>query len=396
MFNPTCIFTRAELADALKCAAHLIKSKMPQPWLGCVKLSVCEGGLLLEATDLIRYLSYEIQNVDVTNWQDVLLPHDQLESICRELSDDMITIMLEGEYGKVKAKGASFDLWTQPVEKFEAGIPSIDPSTASVITVRSNDLKRAIDQTVFCTGPTDTARNWAFEAVMFNARSAEKTLHIAGLDGRRGGLVIIPLAQAVDTSCLVNPSLLKIVADFPDDSDVMITFSANLVEMKCDFLTIRSTQLAGGYPDHMVVFGGTGEGLIKVDREAFRQRLRQALLVLQDDDDHRPEIKFVAEKKQIVMRGKSIRGDGTVKLDAIEQQGEKLEITFNARWMADGVSAMTGKNIDISVIVKNGVPVLIRVGDGEGYKYSVAAISEPEGVKEVSVKSEPEPEPAVS
>lgn len=391
MLNPTCIFTRSELFDALKCAGHLIRAKMPQPWLECVKLSERDGGIVLEATDLIRYLSYEIQNVDVNNWQDVLLPHGQLADITRELTDDMITLALEGEYGKVKAKGASFDIWTQPVDKFNSGVAPLDPDTAIAITMRSNDLKRAIAQTEFCTGNSDDSRGWRWDSIMFNARGADKVLHIVGLDGRRGGLVVIPLTVEATASCLVHPSVLKIVAaTIPDDSEVVITFSANLVEFKCDFIVVRSTQSAGGYPDHMTAFGRASEGLIRVDREQFHQRLRQALLVLQDDDDHRPEIRFIAENKQITMRGRSIRGDGMVKLDALEQQGNKLEITFNARWMAEGVREMTGKNIDISLVSNDGIPVLIIVNDGEGYKYSVAAIADAGPVVEQSVKSEPE------
>src|SRR5690606_1109348 len=89
------ICDRAALLEAVNLVGSVVLSRTSTPVLSCVKLTAADGKLTLAATDNEVALRLNVEQVDVQEEGEALIPADKLAQIVRASDDPTLTIETE-------------------------------------------------------------------------------------------------------------------------------------------------------------------------------------------------------------------------------------------------------------------------------------------------------------
>ena len=87
---------RTALADAVSLVSGVVAARSPSPVLQCLRLSAGSGQLRLSATDLEIGVAQSIDEVDVQQEGEVLVPADKLSQIVKASDDPTLTLEADG------------------------------------------------------------------------------------------------------------------------------------------------------------------------------------------------------------------------------------------------------------------------------------------------------------
>ncbi|UCD75915.1 MAG: hypothetical protein JSV91_03145, partial [Phycisphaerales bacterium] len=105
------ICDRAALLDAVTAVGSVVASRTPTPVLQCVKLSASDGVLTLAATDLEIGLRLGVEQVEVEDDGEALVPADKLTQIVRTSEDPTLTIETDDHTVHIKGADSHFKVF---------------------------------------------------------------------------------------------------------------------------------------------------------------------------------------------------------------------------------------------------------------------------------------------
>ena len=88
---------RTALADAVSLVSGVVAARSPSPVLQCLRLTAGDGQLRLSATDLEIGVAQTIDEVDVQQEGEVLVPADKLSQIVKASDDPTLTLEADGD-----------------------------------------------------------------------------------------------------------------------------------------------------------------------------------------------------------------------------------------------------------------------------------------------------------
>lgn len=367
--------TQENLSRGLRLTSHLTGiGRTNLPILNNVLLTAKKGFLQLSTTNLEVAIETKIrakvEEEDKTtipaqlfsNYID-LLPADEIINL--EVVQDELTIECESQ--KTKIKGLS-------AEEFPI-IPQVEKREKYVINAES--LKKALEQTIFTVSQSETRVEISGALFIFNAPK-ENSLTIVGTDSYRLAEKTIPLKEAgiKEKREIIFPiktlqEFLKIIKD-AKESDVELYLAENQVLFIWQDTELTSRLISGEYPDYKQIIPTNTQTKILVDKEKLIKAIKSASLFAKSGVDD-IGFKILPEKGEIVVSSCNNQvGENRTILKA-DISGEPNEITFNWRYLTDGLINLSDDEVGIE-IVNDDTPALIKSPNDQSYLYLIMPI----------------------
>lgn len=360
------VIERQTLADALQIVGPLAAGKSSLPVLACVKIEATADGAQLSTTDHSAYSSVPVA-ADVRDPGGVCVPVRLLSDLVRGSKADALKLSTTARQPtalRVEGDGATANIRGFDAESFPI---FAKPDDAVVLQIDGSDFARGVNSVAYAVA-ADPSRP-VISSV--NLKTVGGTAIFAGTDGYRLAemqLRIDDADSAVDAN--IPPHVLRQVASLADGETLEIGISGYeraWFEARGKFAFITSLA-AGRYPDYKAIIPKSHSTAVEVNRGDFVHALRQSLPFV--GAANLVELSITDAQIQVRSAGGSDVGDFCKELPA-DVTGPALDIKFNAKYLIDAASALTGDIVKLE-LTQPTRPMVMR-GDTD----SVMSISMP-------------------
>lgn len=295
---------------------------------------------------------------------------DLITNIIRKLPDELVKIELDSGKIKISCKRSNFNLVAfEYFDKEEIKVPD-----TVALSIDNDKLKRSISQTEFATTLDET--KLALTGILFELR--EGALNMVALDGYRVALKKIKLDYPGDfenTEYIIpKRSLLEWSRIVSDESKTSLYRNENDLMFVSEDTTMLCKVIDKNFIDYRNIINDISETSVIVEKSALNAALDRAQVL--SDPGRANLIRVNIEDRAMTLRSNSEIGDVKEVIE-IDQEGEGLNIAFNAKYMQDGVRACDSEKIKLNF--KSSLnPCLIYPTDskheGEDYTYLVLPV----------------------
>ena len=353
---------RTALVDALNIVSGVVPTRTPTPVLRCFKLTAAEGLLVLAATDLQVGIRLGVEQVDVEQPGEALIPADKMTQIVRACDDPTLTFETENHAVHIRGADSHFKVFGYDPSEFPP-VPEFGDATVDC-EILAGTLQRLIARTLFAAAAEHS--RYAINGVLFDRR--EKLLRLVATDGRRLALAKGDcLAGEGDRSCIIPSKALKLIAKLVDDPDATarIAVEENQIRLAVgegpDAAMLSSTLVEGAFPPFDDVIPKDQDKKVSFDTATLSSAIRRAAL-LTNEESKGVRLSFENDKLTLSSRAPEM-GEATVEVKLEDYQGDPLEIGFNPSFITDALGVIDGGKVTIELKAPN-KPGVLRT-DGE-------------------------------
>ena len=345
-----CVIEKEQLIKGLVMVSKAIPQKSELPILQNVKMELNEKGFQLTGTDnniiISTVVPYMIgEKVIIRNpYQGGTLVNCKIFlEVIRHMEDEYITLeLVDNSILKVEDSRANFKLNSIRVEEY----PLIDLSVnGEKVELPTADIKALVEQTAFAasikeTRPILTAINFDAEGGKLTATSTD-TARLArksvNIDSDAHFVANIPAKKMVD-----------IIHSFENENTVDVAISDNKAIFKFGNTVISTRLINGDYPNTKNIISKTFNYFLEVNAREFLSSMERVSLL---STDHDGVIKLVLDEDEAEMMSRSsMVGSANEKLSMFKFNGEHLEISFRASFVADAIRACRSEDVTIAFI----------------------------------------------
>ncbi len=359
------ICDRAALLDAVNLVGGVVVSRTPTPILLCIKLSAKDGLLTLAATDLEVGLRLGVDQVEVQDEGDILIPSDKLTQIVRASDDSTLTIEADGNTVHIRGKDAHFTIYgydpKEAPEVREFGDAAVD------CEIESHILRGLISRTLFAAA-TETSR-YAINGVLFDRDG--KKLRMVATDGRRLALANGDCkAKDGKISCILPTKALnllnKLIAD--EDANVRVSVDDNQAIFAIGeggtAAILSSNLVEGAFPPFEDVIPRDQDKKVSFDSHSLSSAIRRAALLTNEESKG---VRLSFQKDQLTLTSRAPEmGEAEIHVDLTDYEGDPVEIGFNPGFITDALKVVDGKQVIFEMKAAN-KPGIIRTGNDFTY-----------------------------
>jgi len=348
--------------------------KLTLPILGNLLLRTEKGQLKISATDLEIGLNVYVAGKAEED-DGVAISAKTLSGFLANLSEEKVII--ESKDNTLKAKSGNYEAMLQgmPYGDFPI-IPEI--KTDKYIEIDNDLLANSLNQVINSAGYSSGRSELNGIYIDFNEqgfkiaatdsfRLSEKSINLNHIktNSKEGRSAIIPLRTAQE--------VLKICQEFKsgDGAKVKIYLDSNQILFDFGSLTLISRLLEGNYPKYENIIPAKFETKAMVAKRSFYEAAKITGLFSSKINDIKLKIK--PEQKEITIEAQDAAlGQGQSKIDA-KIEGEPLEISFNYRYLLDGLNNINSNQVFIGFNQDTG-PALLKASDDGSYIYILMPI----------------------
>ena len=374
---------RAALLEAINLVSGVVATRTPRPQLSCVKLTAAKQGkggtLTLAATDAEISLRLQVDQVDIEQPGEALIPADKLRQIVSaEDNEPTLTLEADGDTVDIRGEDAHFKVYGHPPEDFPAtgdfkaavtgGAGA--PAAKAVFSHPVESLSELIARTLFATARENT--RYAINGVLLNREG--KKIEMVATDGRRLALCRASLTQKDGPSvkCIVPTKALnqlqKLLSGADGDVDIAITDNQILFNIaspgeNADGRAVLASNLVeGAFPPYEDVIPKDNDKTVHFDRDVLFSAVRRAAL-LTNEESRGVRMSFSAEDKRLDLSSRAPEmGEANIQVDLREYKGESIDIGFNPGFITDALKVITDPDV-VMELKKENKPGLIRSGN---------------------------------
>src|SRR3990172_3702798 len=358
--------TQENLHHGLNLVGRVVTPKITLPILSNVLLSTDEGRLKLSVTDLEIGINIWI-GAKIEKPGKITLPAKIFSEFVSSCNDKKIDLEQTDFKIDLKSEKYSATLQGTAADDFPS-IPEISEKPTCAISGKI--LEEAIPQVVSATAMDES--RLVLSGVCF--KFIKDKLKLVATDSYRLAEKTIPLEKAVgkDYSVIVP---LKAVSEIGrilgavSSENVQVSVSENQIRFAInEDIEVISRLIEGNFPDYEQIIPTKYTAKVKINFEDLQSALKIASLFAKESANN-IKIKLKAPNQMIISaRAEQI---GTSKASAAaEITGSDLEVSFNAKFIFDGMSALKkGKiNFDFS---GNLSPAKLYLEDSKDYFYII-------------------------
>jgi len=361
------------LNKGLGIVGHLKGNNATLPILSNILIEAKKSGLILSATDLEVGIKTHIRckvekegeftvPAQVFGGFVSLLPNHLVEA---ELKTSSLALVCDGYQTKIKGLDAT-DFPVIPETKVDLRY-----------ALKTEDFKKALRQTLFSVNPAEMRAE--ISGLYFNFNKAKVgELVLAATDSYRlaetsikiqegGAATEIEAIVPLKTLQLVNAILSTGSKDMEirvDDSQIIFSFEET---------EIVSKTISGNYPDYQQIIPKEFKTEAVCSADEFSKIIKSTSLFTRSGVND-INIKFLAEQGKIIVTSLNDQvGESVVEIKA-DIKGEDNEIVFNYRYLLDGLSALDGSEVAIS-IANSSTPAMVKNPTLKDYIYIVMPIT---------------------
>ena len=354
------ICDQSALAEALGIVGSVVASRTPTPVLTCIKLTAEDGRMTLSASDGDVGLRMTMEQVEVDQAGEALIPADKLNQIVREcqaptvsLENDKQALFIRSGESKFKVYG--FDpAEAPPIKSFEDAEVDCE--------IRAGDLLTLIARSLFAAA--DEHSRYAINGVLLDRKGTE--IRMIATDGRRLAMASGSVDSGDgDTNCIVPSKALGIMRRLlrSDDATVRLAIDEHRIHVHVDDgsgqATLSSSLVEGRFPPFEDVIPKDQDKKVVFDCNSLRAAVRQAALLTSEESR---SVRMCFQNKQLVLTSHAPEmGEAEVHIDLPDYAGDDLEIGFNPTYLSDALKVIDQDQIIFELKASN-KPGVLRTG----------------------------------
>jgi DNA polymerase-3 subunit beta len=363
--------SQADLTAALQLVSRAVSSRPTHPVLANVLLTADEatGRLSLTGFDLSLGIQTTIPAA-VTTSGAATLPARLLADIVSRLPEGVpVTLAVEDDAAKITSLSGSYEL---------RGLPATDypdlplQQSGTPVEIDAAALLEGLRATLFATS-TDEAKQLLTGV---HLQLTGKGLECAATDGHRLAVLQLPMEHAGEPFAVTIPArslkeLERLVG--PGAGSLQLFTDKGQAVICRDDQVLTTRILEGTYPNYRQLIPEGFNRSIVINRRALLAALDRVAVLA---DPHNNVVKVTAEPEQdrVVIRADAQDlGRGSESL-AAAISGDEITVAFNARYLIDGLKAMSSEQVVLQANAATLPVVLEQVGDDAGFTYLVMPV----------------------
>lgn len=350
------ICDRGALVEALNLAGAIVVSRTPKPVLTCVKLVAADGQLSLSTTDLEVSMHMTIDQVEVSEPGEALIPADKLSQIVRESADSTLTIETEQNSARITGADSQFKIFGHDPKDFPA-VPAFDGEAN--FEINAAELTDLIRKTLFATARENS--RYAINGVLVEREG--KKLTLVATDGRRlalaKGAVSNPNGEG-SSAIIPTKALSQLTKLFnsPDET-VRVKVTENQAIFATDTATLSTNLVEGNFPPYKDVVPKDQDKKAVFATDALASGVRRAAL-LTNEESKAVRFSFAPEQLTLTSRAPEM-GEAEISVPIESYSGDAVDIGFNPHFVTEVLKVVDSDQVTMEFKAAN-KPGLIKTG----------------------------------
>ncbi len=357
---------KENLTDALQIVQRALSAKNTMAVLSGIHLVCADGQLTMTASDLEVRLEVTLP-VEVIEPGETIVQGRGFTDLVRRLPAGRIVFKNTSQDGSdhmtISYGDNTADLYGWPGREYPGFAPEKDPAE---LTMAAKDFCEAVSHTAF-TVNADEVRP-VFTGLLFQIRGHELT--IVGTDSFRLAKKITVLNnKSGDNFDLIIPvralnEWARIVAAEEDPFEMEI--SDRQVLFKTANVRLLAQRIRGDFPPFDKVIPSGWQTYVKLERKPLLEALDRASLFSREKDGTLV-VTFHIENNLLHIATASEFGKVDENLP-VYQEGETVDISFNARYLSEALKAMEDSHLDLTFNGSMG-PCVVKPQAADKYLY---------------------------
>ena len=353
------VVKRDTLLKYLHFVQGVVEKKNTLPILSNVLLQLKDKKLSIVATDLDIVFYDEISDVKIDSEGSTTTSAAILFDILRKISENSEIIFdLKSENKlSLKSENSDFNLLCLPTDNF----PTFsDKFENAEIQINRKNFLNLINKTRISISNDDT-RHY-LNGVFLHITQANERNFLTGVatDSHRLSSSSFEIEQLSNFNPLILPrktvfQLSTLLSEI--NENLMVQTSDNKIKFQLGKIKLISKVIDGKFPDYKKVVPLNNDKILIVSSKDFIKSIERVTSV---SLDRKEGVKLTINKDNLQLSVNSANsGEGNEKIKADFSDGEKLNISFNSKYLLDIASEIEDKNLKMKL--KDSVsPVLIE------------------------------------
>jgi len=357
------ICQKENLLTGVNTVQRAVSLKNTLPILQGIKLLAKNGTICFQATDLEIGISCQVP-VMVEEEGEVVLPAKLFSEIVRKLPDTEIKIESTDNNINIYYDDSSFAINGYDHEEF----PEItEISSSDQLEIPSELIKRMIRQTVFAASSDETRP--VFTGILLQIE--KENISMVSTDTHRLAFskALISGNEKEFKGIIPVKTMQELYRLLSDTTQVQINYNNSKIVFKFDAVQVLTRLIEGQFPNYKQVIPQTCNSKFLINSRKFLETVERASLLSKDNYFKTNTIRLNIENSLLIINQYSEMGKISEQI-AIEQTGENIIISFNAKYITDILKTVETENI-IMETSGSYSPCVFRPENDEDYLYLV-------------------------
>ncbi|MEO0480028.1 MAG: DNA polymerase III subunit beta [Planctomycetota bacterium] len=355
---------RQRLLDAFSAIGSIPPQKTTKPVVQHVLARTTDAGLELVATDFELSAKIRIDQVDVREPGELLLPAKETSALLREISETSLSLTREEQRCRIDAGSGSFVLLGDDPREFPKE-PQVEADMS--FELPASALQEMVRRTSFAAAKEQT--RYAINGLLMHVQDG--SVRLVATDGRRLALTYAAVDDPDTEGRVVVPlrTLQLISKALDQDSTVTVSVSKTQIAFRNGPLYMVSQLLEDRFPQYEQVIPKAASTTLEIDRVDLERNLRRVAVLCSGDV---PMVRFAYDGDTLSLTTESANVGRADQSMQISVKGDGGAISFNPEFLLDAlkVSDLEQVRFDLSDESTPG-----KVTLGEAYTYILMPVS---------------------
>lgn len=365
------ICTQENLLRGIQFASHVAGKNASLPILNNVLLSAGSAGLDILATNLEVGIRARVRakveeegdfSVNAKLFLDYVHLLSKGDNVILESGKDELKVSCGSQQSHIKGVSA---------EDFPI-LPTMDDEEVRTYRLPTTALLDAIQKTLFSVSINDVRPE--LSGVLFYTEGQKLT--VVGTDSYRLAETTQELTEASSDCKMIVPgktwSELSRLASLEMEGNAVLCVSPTQLSVEIGDVYLISRLIEGQYPDYKQIIPSNFQVTVRASREELSQAIKAAALFSKVGIN---DVVLTIEKQRLRISSSNQQVGENVMDVAALCEGADTSITFNHRYVLDGLQTLTGEQVTLSLVDKNS-PGVLRSESDKAFLYIVMPIKQ--------------------
>ena len=339
---------RIELLNSLNKVSRAVNSKTPLLALTGIKFTLTENYLELIGSDsdlsircIIEKEKNNKQIIEIEEIGSVVINEKIICEIIRKVESEMVEISVIDNLAKIKSDKSIFSVNCIPAIDYPT-VSFNDIANGQTFTIDALELKSLFDQTLFATSDKESRP----VLTGLNFKCDGNTLEVVATDTYRLTKKVVKLQDSLEFNVTIPKNALDDVNKIVEVGQlVKVNVSDKKVSFDLGDCNINTRVISGTYPDTSRLIPNEFTQVLKIETKELVCAVDRASILLTEKNN---VVKLNMDNEEVFVSSKSMEvGYVVEKLNEYSYQGEKLTISFSAKYLLDAIRALSSEEISL-------------------------------------------------
>ena len=339
---------RIELLNSLNKVSRAVNSKTPLLALTGIKFTLTENYLELIGSDsdlsircIIEKEKNNKQIIEIEEIGSVVINENIICEIIRKVESEMVEIAVIDNLAKIKSDKSIFSVNCIPAIDYPT-VSFNDIANGQTFTIDALELKSLFDQTLFATSDKESRP----VLTGLNFKCDGNTLEVVATDTYLLTKKVVRLQDSLEFNVTIPKNALDDVNKIVEVGQlVKVNVSDKKVSFDLGDCNINTRVISGTYPDTSRLIPNEFTQVLKIATKELVGAVDRASILLTEKNN---VVKLNMDNEEVFVSSKSMEvGYVVEKLNEYSYQGEKLTISFSAKYLLDAIRALSSEEISL-------------------------------------------------